>query len=407
MSDDEDDYLSDKFLLSAEPPKSVPKPTTYSEIRKVAARDSELRQEQGKRKSRHQIEKENREEALSKSLFQREEEEKALGLSSGSKALSMMMKMGFQPGQSLGAESNSRSGDVAEDEATSSSREDSATDQRPAGHSKVPLPLHEWSGKKEAGIGVRKRPASPLSHDLVAKMVKMNEDKDKTSFRDRAREQYLERQASGRLRPVQRTCVSLDEKNGQTFNVLWLDPDNHDTFPPGLMDAMLTTDASSHDAATDAHNLQPSLGNTSKSSDAEEPTAPEAPASPTTASPSREIPKAGIGMKSMEAQLKRQMQQDSLQPLKSLEDDLDAERGQETRLGPSDAQESPEVPIAFTQGQIQEAIQFLRFNVQDRLTLVLEYLRNRYAYCFWCGTQYASQEEMVSECPGETEEEHD
>lgn len=67
----------------------------------------------------------------------------------------------------------------------------------------------------------------------------------------------------------------------------------------------------------------------------------------------------------MEAQLKRQMQEDSLQPLKSLEDDLDAERGQETRLGPSDAQESPEVPIAFTQGQIQEAIQFLRFNVSS------------------------------------------
>lgn len=257
MSDDEDDYLSDKFLLSAEPPKSVPKPTTYSEIRKVAARDSELRQEQGKRKSRHQIEKENREEALSKSLFQREEEEKALGLSSGSKALSMMMKMGFQPGQSLGAESNSRSGDVAEDEATSSSREDSATDQRPAGHSKVPLPLHEWSGacypvyvregrsfltlhvrmvpgKKEAGIGVRKRPASPLSHDLVAKMVKMNEDKDKTSFRDRAREQYLERQASGRLRPVQRTCVSLDEKNGQTVSASSLSSALKDLHDGGL-----------------------------------------------------------------------------------------------------------------------------------------------------------------------------
>ena len=405
MSDDEDDYLSDKFLI-AEAPKSVPKPTTYSEIRKVAARDSELRQEQGKRKSRHQIEKENREEALSKSLFQREEEEKALGLSSGSKALSMMMKMGFQPGQSLGAESNSRSGDVAEDEA-SSSRENSAADERPAGHSKVPLPLHEWSGKKEAGIGVRKRPASPLSHDLVAKMAKMNEEKDKTSFRDRAREQYLERQASGRLGPAQRTCVSLDEKNGQTFNVLWLDLDHHDTFPPGLMDAMLAPSPIGHDEATDAANLQPSLGNTSKSSDTEQPPAPEAPASSTTAVPSREASKAGIGMKSMEAQLKRQMQEDSLQPMKSLEDDLDAQGDQRTRLGSSGAQESPEVPIVFTQGQIQEAIQFLRFNVQDRLTLVLEYLRNRYAYCFWCGTKYASQEEMASECPGETEEEHD
>ena len=30
----------------------------------------------------------------------------------------------------------------------------------------------------------------------------------------------------------------------------------------------------------------------------------------------------------------------------------------------------------------------------DRLELVLDYLRRRYAYCFWCGTEYEDQDDM-------------
>lgn len=44
---------------------------------------------------------------------------------------------------------------------------------------------------------------------------------------------------------------------------------------------------------------------------------------------------------------------------------------------------------------------------KDRLELVLDYLRGRYAYCFWCGTQYDNQEDMEANCPGEDEEAHD
>ena len=44
---------------------------------------------------------------------------------------------------------------------------------------------------------------------------------------------------------------------------------------------------------------------------------------------------------------------------------------------------------------------------QDRLELVLDYLRNKYAYCFWCGTQYDDQEDMENSCPGTDEESHD
>ena len=43
----------------------------------------------------------------------------------------------------------------------------------------------------------------------------------------------------------------------------------------------------------------------------------------------------------------------------------------------------------------------------DRLTLVLDYLRRKYAYCFWCGTQYADDEDMDANCPGPDEDAHD
>ena len=48
-------------------------------------------------------------------------------------------------------------------------------------------------------------------------------------------------------------------------------------------------------------------------------------------------------------------------------------------------------------------------NIQapQRLEQVLDYLQSAYHYCFWCGTQYASVEELEAECPGSTEEEQD
>ena len=43
----------------------------------------------------------------------------------------------------------------------------------------------------------------------------------------------------------------------------------------------------------------------------------------------------------------------------------------------------------------------------ERLSRVLEYLRSEHHYCFWCGTQYRSADEMAEECPGPDEDMHD
>ena len=147
MADDgDDDYLSDKFLTIAE----LQKPKTYSEKRKEALRESLLRNEQNRTKSRRQLELESREEGLSKSLFDPAEDDEASGHGPENKALSMMMKMGFKPGQALGARTDVEGAATVRD--TTPQHNDNpfqeTSDVQPKHERRLvnPLPLNEWSG---------------------------------------------------------------------------------------------------------------------------------------------------------------------------------------------------------------------------------------------------------------------
>ncbi|PPQ77314.1 hypothetical protein CVT25_010896 [Psilocybe cyanescens] len=375
-ADDDDDYLSDKFLLNAS--SSSNKPTTYSQIRKEAQKKAHLRNEQNKTKGRRQREIESREEGLSKSLFERAKEEEAAGIGSSNKALSIMMKMGFKPGQSLGnaghqtGEETSRensstspilAGDAdvvpnASNERVTATQDD--RDDHDHSHNTIatshtmhkaePLPLQEWAGRK--GIGLGKRARSPNAAERLAKMAKMADDMGHRDYRDRARDEYKNRQAEGRLAPAQLTCTTLDEQMGKSFNILWLNPNNHATFPAGLIEALA------------AHNGGVVL--------------PENRA------------------ESIQERLRKQMQADALHPIKPDEDE--SSENMKSSVFAKD-QFSPEL--------LEEATQFLRLQAQDRLHLVLSYLRYKHAYCFWCGIKYDIDEEMQSQCPGPEEDDHD
>ncbi|KAH9894268.1 hypothetical protein C8Q73DRAFT_695078 [Cubamyces lactineus] len=401
MSDEEDDYLSDKFLVeaAAATSSSSSAPKTYAERRKEAQKRAALKNEQNRIKSRRELEREAREEALSRSLFERAQEE-ARESGRENKALAMMMKMGFKPGQALGkTEEGVKAKTAAIEEAGETEaaggavddKKEAAEESKPAlraradeddwdagpsragigarpketateaeehkpvetEHRKVPLAINEWEGKK--GIGLRKRAASPSAPERLAKMAKMAEDREHVSFRDRARAEYEERRAVGRLAPAQRTCATLDEKAGIQFNVLWLNPEHPETFPEGLLDAL----------------DDPALVASIQRQRADH---------------------------SIEGRLRAKMQADALRPLKSSLDDVDAAANDEK----AEARSSP-----YSEEELEEALQFLRLNPRDRLTLVLDYLRRKYAYCFWCGTQYDDQEDMEKNCPGADEDAHD
>lgn len=360
---DEDDYLSDKFLVQVAA-ESAPK--TYAQRRREALKQSQVKNEQNRMKSRRQREQESREEGLSKSLFERaQEEEKAVG---GSKALGIMMKMGFKVGQSLGKTEDSPpkttvplpGPSLSEDESergTSRAQSESADlgeDLKGKPRHKVePLPLNEWQGKK--GIGLGKRARSPSAADRLAKMAKMAEAASHESFRDRARREYEERRAEGRLSSARQTCLTLDETAGDlTFNVLCLDPNDPDFIPKGLMDAL------------SIHTLHvPPLC-------------------------------SALGDASHAARLRAQMAADSLLPVTSLDENED-----------TDDSETPTTVKQFPQEVIEEAVYFLRLGPRDRLKLLLDYLRGKYSYCFWCGTQYEDAIDLEQNCPGPEEDDHD
>jgi len=125
MSLEDDDYLSDKFLVESTPSK----PKVYADRRKEAERLSRLKNEQNRKKSRRLLEQESRAEGLSKSLFDAQD-------AGSKKALTMMMKMGFKPGQSLGASTDDSTGAEQTVPSTSSLQ-----------HKTEPLPITEWEGR--------------------------------------------------------------------------------------------------------------------------------------------------------------------------------------------------------------------------------------------------------------------
>lgn len=62
------------------------------------------------------------------------------------------------------------------------------------------------------GLGKRKRAVSPTVAGKLAKVVQQAEEQARGSYRERARQEYEERRAEGRLVTVTRTCMTLDEK---------------------------------------------------------------------------------------------------------------------------------------------------------------------------------------------------
>lgn len=345
MSDDED-YLSDKFLVQV--PETT-QPKTYAQRRQEALKQSRQRSEQNQTKSRRQREQEAREDGLSKSLFERAKQDKDVG---ANKALGIMMKMGFQPGQSLGRTGDSPPTNVVTLPDTPYSPPASHADSSKPKHNIEPLPLNEWAGKK--GIGLGKRSRSPGASERIAKMAKMAEEADRDNFRDRSRRQYEDRHAESRLVLAQRTCSNLDEEAGISFNVFWLNPNDANTIPPALSGSL-------------SGSFSP----------------------PPAADRSGEA-----------ARLRNQMQADALVSMGDNyiddNDDLVNER-----------QPGAQCQEVFSLETVQEAVHFLRLGPGDRLSLVTAYLREEYAYCFWCGTRYNDYVDLKQHCPGPGEEDHD
>ena len=47
------------------------------------------------------------------------------------------------------------------------------------------------------------------------------------------------------------------------------------------------------------------------------------------------------------------------------------------------------------------------FRADEKLQMITEYLRSQYFYCLWCGISFADADDMRSNCPGSSREDHD
>ncbi|KAF8520103.1 hypothetical protein JB92DRAFT_3082171 [Gautieria morchelliformis] len=264
------------------------------------------------------LEEESRQEGLSKSLFERAREEEQTGAGGTNKAMAMMLKMGFKPGESLGRVDEPPHPKAEEPaEVSAEGSEPAPVAAKPSGHLVEPLPLDVWSGR--LGVGKRKRAVSPTVAGKLAKVVQQADEEARGSYRERARQEYEEKRAEGRLVAATRTCVTLDEKAEKEFNVLWLNPQDPETFPPDLLEA-LTSDLG--------------VGASLDTSD----------------------------------RLRQQMRADALQPLLQLDDDSDLP------TSPALIQTKDRFPPQI----VEESRVFIRLSAPRRLDRLLAYLRNEY-----------------------------
>lgn len=221
MSESEDDFMSDKFL-HPEASTSNSKPRDYASIRREAQRQSELKQLENKARhvSRRERERAAREEGLSKNLISEARISEEGKPEPQNKALDMMRKMGFKPGQSLGKQSANQptqNSSQPEDVAPVPSEQD---ESNPLKRRAVPLEIHMREGR--GGLGTEK-PSSKRQKIQFAEKTAKSQDQYKAEQRSRADD----RKAAARLRAAQRTCRELDLRKGgkEKGNVLWLDPD--------------------------------------------------------------------------------------------------------------------------------------------------------------------------------------
>ncbi|CAG8445666.1 1899_t:CDS:2 [Ambispora gerdemannii] len=174
---DSDDYMSSSFL--SEIPDEE-KPKTYSERR---------RQNQftnlGYNKPRKVLEKELREEGLSKPI---DTEENA-----SSPGLKLLRKMGYEKGMKLGKSEGSQA---------------------------LSEPLTVELKQDRLGLGmsteIKKRKLSRLEENV--KRTKIKEDE----YVERLRDERIAKRVERQLKAIQRICETLDSKRGIEYNIFWL-----------------------------------------------------------------------------------------------------------------------------------------------------------------------------------------
>ncbi|ADV23243.1 Hypothetical Protein CGB_G0290W [Cryptococcus gattii WM276] len=446
MSDSEDDFMSDKFLVDAPPPE----PLNYSARR---AKESLKSQRLGQAKNQlklKDLEEQRRKEGLETSLFERFEDDRGNSKDKetaeeagkgGNKAIEMMMKMGWKVGQGLGKKrspsppsrpsSSSRGGigskrlrlddeHESDDEKNGQGHQGGLKDEREreresTGPRTEPIRISLWTRRK--GLSARSPSPPPLplntanrNPDVLdnAKMEQLGRATE--GFRDRQRVEWAEKERERKGKKARELLVEMDREKGFNFHPLHVLPfDPLGTLPRPLLKLI-------YPSQLDLLSPSPS----------------GSPAS----SPSRSLPKLSTYGKeeniSAAEKLREQLKRDMFTDLDlgigqsggegeeeeegvvrfGVEDSrverLRREREREGEGGEREHKEEVDYKDMNWEEMVPGTKRVLSMDPATYLTFTVDQLRHEHLFCFWCAYKYKSYEEMEGPggCPGEEEDDH-
>jgi Domain of unknown function (DUF4187)/G-patch domain len=362
-SEDEEDFMSDKYIIEAAKvdrlgikggDKSSKKKDGYTEQRRKKLNDD---YDRGKILPRAQREREARQKGLAKNLFGEFDDEEDIGSTStkrkgteneqrGSKAMRMMLAMGFKPGEALGK--SSLQSHIPELDDDDSDDESANTASNPLTN---PLDIDErWLDprNKRSGIGIAPRIQSAtaaISKDIDRAIDKENNASSnlEQDFRIRNRAAQEERHIEALSVSARKTCQELDSMSpyNMTYSPLWINPE--------------ALKKSKHELPTHVAEL---------------------------------IDFAFQGLET-KGEITSEEKKKNASPHEN--DMLNEQQNEEKEA---------------TIKRADDARRFCFLPPKARLQIILSHLRRAHHYCLFCGHQYSDEEELNSLCPGEEEDDH-
>jgi hypothetical protein len=220
MSDSEDDFMSDKFLVEAPAAEK-----SYKAKRDAALLKGQRAGLAKNMQSAKVREEQQRREGLNTSLFEKLDHQEASGSGSG-KAMAMMMKMGWKVGEGLGKQDiaplaagtgmGKRKVDEEEEDEEDTPRGGIGASSRKAPRTE-PIRISLWSGRKGLTARDPTPPPIPTSNknpDVLddRKMARLGQATDQ--FRERNRQTFAERDEERKEFKARDLLISYDAEAG-------------------------------------------------------------------------------------------------------------------------------------------------------------------------------------------------
>ncbi|CEL08262.1 hypothetical protein ASPCAL11413 [Aspergillus calidoustus] len=361
-SDEEDDYMN---MIIEEPQQKE----TFTQKKRRLQREAEARARVPSKAERAAQEAAKRDAALATST-----------LNPSNKGFQMMAKLGFKPGQTLGKQQAPGAVDTGLGSSGDKDDNKDGSDSQAHGHAE---PLNLIFKEDRGGIGLdseRKRKFREEAEDAVKKVKQ-----DQGDYRDRVRLEREMKRTEAQVHAAQKVAERLDaEENGEAE-----------------LDAANNAEAEGSDENGEEDE---SDGAKPKKAKAKAPVKPTSQISVLYRGLVREREE-----KERAIQTRHMLQQSlptSFFPNPRLPGYEDAALDREDREALSDG---PDLTTVLEQELEEEDPELDEFNAlepAERLKLLVEYLREKHYYCFWCKYRYENAEEMEG-CPGVTEEDHD